>query len=139
MREQLISSTRVHLRFYRRNRLLWAVAFIMLMMASITLAFSLFMYSDAQKFVRLTGMFRTLNGYAFVFAPLLGLFVVSSHLRNKQIKIVVHCSRHLYARRAGFIAFSAAFPSDTCRSAWSLVTYHGSVLPCLRVDRLAQG
>jgi hypothetical protein len=66
-----------------------AVAFIMLMMASITLAFSLFMYSDAQKFAQLTGMFRTLNGYAFVFAPLLGLFVVSSHLRNKQIKIVV--------------------------------------------------
>lgn len=88
MRRQLSSSIAVHLRFYRRNRLLWIVALVMLLMASISLAFSLFMYSDAQKFSQLTTTFQTLNGFAFVFTPLLGIFVVSSHLRNKCTKVV---------------------------------------------------
>jgi ABC-type transport system involved in multi-copper enzyme maturation permease subunit len=88
MRRQLLSSVAVHLQFYRRNRLLWIIGLVMLLMASISLTFSLFVYSDAKKFTQLTGTFQTLNGFAFTFTPLLGLFVVSSHLRGKQIKVI---------------------------------------------------
>jgi hypothetical protein len=85
----LLVNTRVHLRFYARNRLLLAFGLVMLLMFGITLVPMLLFESSSDRFNMLRSITSQMGGYALVFTASLGLFAVSSHLRNRNVKLVL--------------------------------------------------
>lgn len=88
MLRQLLASIRVNLTFYRRNRLLLVVAVLLSFMFIISLIPSLLFETSTQRFVVITTILEPLNFFFFLFAGALGLVAVSSHLRDRSIKMV---------------------------------------------------
>lgn len=89
MYSQLLLNTRVHLRFYARNRLLLAFGLVMLLLFGVTLLPMLMFDSSSDRFNLLRSITAQMSGYAMVFTASLGLFAVSSHLRNRNVKMVL--------------------------------------------------
>jgi ABC-type transport system involved in multi-copper enzyme maturation permease subunit len=89
MSSQLLVNTRVHLRFYARNRLLLAFGLVMLLMFGVTLVPMLLFESSSDRFNMLRSITSQMSGYALVFTASLGLFAVSSHLRNRNVKLIL--------------------------------------------------
>lgn len=88
MTRQLWSCTRANLLFYRRNRLLWLIAIVLGFSFLVTLVPALFFQSSSQRFEIAKIVFEYLNFFFFLFAAALGLVSVSSHLRDRSIKMV---------------------------------------------------
>jgi hypothetical protein len=86
---QLLLNTHVHLRFYLRNRLLLAFGLVMLLMFGMTLVPMVLFESSSDRFNMLRSITTQMGGYALVFTASLGLFAVSSHLRNRNVKLVL--------------------------------------------------
>jgi hypothetical protein len=86
---QLLLNTRVHLRFYARNRLLLAFGLVMLLLFGLTLGPMLMFETSSDRFNILRMITVQLNVYALLFTASLGLFAVSSHLRNRNVKMVL--------------------------------------------------
>jgi hypothetical protein len=86
---QLLLNTRVHLRFYARNRLLMAFGLVMLLFFGLTLVPMLMFQTSSDRFNMLRMITAQMSGYAMVFTASLGLFAVSSHLRNRNVKLVL--------------------------------------------------
>jgi hypothetical protein len=89
MPEQIRVNTAVLLRFYARNRLLHVIALIFALLAGITVSFSLAYGSSAGRFSIIADSMSTLNGFAFVLSGFLGLFAISSHLRQRNLKMIL--------------------------------------------------
>jgi len=85
---QLLSCVRTNLLFYRRNRLLWLIAVVLAISFLMTMVPALFFQSSSQRFEIAKTIFEYLNQFYFLFAAALGLLSVSSHLRDRSIKMV---------------------------------------------------
>ena len=88
MLDQLRAHVGAHLRFFRRNRLLLAVAGVFLLVTGLTLMGALLFSSSASRFESIRQVSETLGGFARLLVPAMGLFLVSSHLRNRSLKMV---------------------------------------------------
>jgi hypothetical protein len=89
VRNQLLLNTRVHLLFLARNRLLLAFGLVMLLLFGLTL-FPMFMFdTSSDRFNMLRQLTAQVSGYSMVFTASLGLFAVSSHLRERNVKLVL--------------------------------------------------
>ena len=89
MIEQLSANTRVLLKFYTRNRLLLVVALLFLLLAALTIVSSLVFGSTTGHFEIISQAISILNGFALVLASALGLFAISTHLRQRSVKMVL--------------------------------------------------
>jgi hypothetical protein len=89
MIEQLRANVGVLLKFYARNRLLLVVALLLLVLAALTVSASLVYGSTSAHFDIIAEAVSTLNGYALVLSAALGLFAISSHLRQRSVKMVL--------------------------------------------------
>lgn len=89
MTEKLFANFRVLLKFYRRNRLLLVIALIFLLLAGLTLSGSLVFGSTTGRFDIIATVESTLIGFTLVLSGGLGLFAISSHLRQRSLKMVM--------------------------------------------------
>ncbi|HTT19608.1 MAG TPA: hypothetical protein VMG82_11705, partial [Candidatus Sulfotelmatobacter sp.] len=74
--------------FYRRSRLLLAFAVVCLLLTGLSALPAVFSDSGVQSFRSLQAVFSTLNGMLLFLAGAIGLFVISSHLRSRCLKMV---------------------------------------------------
>lgn len=88
MREQIVLHLGVDLKFFRRNRLLIAVAAVFLAITGLSLVGALLYSSSTSRFESIRNVSEALNGFVRILVPAMGLFLVSSHLRNRNLKMV---------------------------------------------------
>jgi hypothetical protein len=88
MSELVMANLQANLAFYRRSRLLVAFALVFLVITALSSLPALFFSSGVQGFRTLQGIFSTLNWCLRLLAGAMGLFVVSSHLRSRCLKMV---------------------------------------------------
>ncbi len=88
MAELLRANVAAHLAFYRRSRLLLAFLILFAVFTALEFVPQLFVPSGVQNFNTLREIFSTLNFFLKLFAAGLGLFIISSHLRNRSLKMV---------------------------------------------------
>ena len=88
MREQIALHLGVHFRFFRRNRLLIGVAAMFLAITGLSLAGALLYSSSTSRFESIRNVSEALNAFVRILVPAMGLFLVSSHLRNRNLKMV---------------------------------------------------
>lgn len=89
MRDALWLNLRVLLRFYSRDRLLLAFGLLMAVVFGLGFVPAFVFGTATARFETLHHIAQTLNAFAFVFVPALGLIAVSSHLRGRTLKLVV--------------------------------------------------
>jgi hypothetical protein len=89
MREQVWLHLGVDLKFFRRNRLLVAVAAVFLGMTALSLVGSIVFQSTTGHFETIRAVAGGLHGFTRILTPALGLFLISTHLRNRSLKMVV--------------------------------------------------
>ncbi len=89
MLDQLLLNTRIHLRFFARNRLILALGAIALAGAGLSLIPSLLFRSTVGRFELLRMIVSVLSWLALVVIAGLGLFAVSGHLRGRSLKMVL--------------------------------------------------
>jgi hypothetical protein len=89
MTEALRTNVGVLLKFYARNRLLIVIALIFLLLAALTVSMSLVYGSTSDHFEIISRALSTLNGFTLYLAAGLGLFAISSHLRQRSLKMVL--------------------------------------------------
>lgn len=88
MAELLRANMMAHFAYYRRSRLLMAFLLVFLLLTGLSSLPALFMNSGVQSFNSLQQIFSVLNMFLLFFSGGLGLFVVSSHLRSRSLKMV---------------------------------------------------
>lgn len=88
MAELLRANVLANLAYYRRSRLLLAFALVFLLLTGLSSLPSFFGNSGVQNFNTLREIYSSMNGFLLFFAAGLGLFVISSHLRNRSLKMV---------------------------------------------------
>jgi ABC-type transport system involved in multi-copper enzyme maturation permease subunit len=106
MRELLRANVLANLAYFRRSRLLLAFALLFILLTGLSSLPTFFGSSGVQNFNSLQEIYSTMNGFLLIFAAGLGLFVVSSHLRNRSLKMVLPslarprcgCCLHSYRR-----------------------------------------
>ncbi len=88
MAELLRANVLANFAYFRRSRLLIAFALVFLLLTGLTSLPTFFVNSGVQNFNSLQDIYSTMNEFLLFFAAGLGLFVVSSHLRNRSLKMV---------------------------------------------------
>lgn len=88
MVELLRANVLANFAYYRRSRLLIAFALVFLLLTGLSSLPTFFVNSGVQNFNSLQEIYSSMNGFLLFFAGGLGLFVVSSHLRNRSLKMV---------------------------------------------------
>ena len=88
MGELLRANIVANFAYYRRSRLLLAFMLVFLLLFALSSLPALFVHSGVQTFNTLKGMFIELNDFLLFFAGGLGLFVITSHLRSRSLKMV---------------------------------------------------
>jgi ABC-type transport system involved in multi-copper enzyme maturation permease subunit len=88
MAEVLKANILANFAFYRRSRLLVAFALAFLLLTGLSSLPALFNDDGVQSFNSLRQIFSTVNVFLLLLAGGLGLFIVSSHLRNRSLKMV---------------------------------------------------
>jgi len=88
MAELLKANIMAHFAYYRRSRLLLAFLLVFLLLTGLSSLPALFMNSGVQSFNSLHQIFEVLNVFLLFFAGGLGLFIMSSHLRSRSLKMV---------------------------------------------------
>jgi ABC-type transport system involved in multi-copper enzyme maturation permease subunit len=88
MTELLRANVLANFAYYRRSRLLLAFTLVFLLLTGLSSLPALFINSGVRNFNALQGIFSDLNGFLLFFAGGLGLFIISSHLRNRSLKMV---------------------------------------------------
>jgi hypothetical protein len=76
------------LTYYRRSKLLLAFMVIFLLLTALQSLPPIFMNSGVQSFNSLRLVISTLDGFLLVLAAGMGLLILSSHLRNRSLKMV---------------------------------------------------
>jgi ABC-type transport system involved in multi-copper enzyme maturation permease subunit len=88
MAEMLRANVLANFAYYRRSRLLLAFMFAFLLLTGLSSLPPLFTDSGVQSFNALHQVFSNLNGFLLFLAGGLGLFIISSHLRSRSLKMV---------------------------------------------------
>jgi ABC-type transport system involved in multi-copper enzyme maturation permease subunit len=88
MTELLRANILADFAYYRRSRLLLAFMLLFLLLTGLQSLPPLFANSGVQSFNALQQIFSELNGFLLVLCACLGLFIISSHLRNRSLKMV---------------------------------------------------
>lgn len=88
MSEMFWANVRAHGIYYRRSRIIMAFALILLVLAVLTAIPALLAGSRFQGFGVMRELFLSLNGLLIFFSAALGLLIVSSHLRARNLKMV---------------------------------------------------
>lgn len=88
MAEVLRANILANFAFYRRSRLLMAFALAFLLLTGLSSLPALFNDDGVKTFNALQQIFSILNVFLLFLAGGLGLFIVSSHLRNRSLKMV---------------------------------------------------
>ena len=88
MAELLRANILADLTYYRRSRLLLAFMLLFLLLTGLGSLPPLFANSGIQSFNALQDIFSELNGFLLVLCAGLGLFIISSHLRSRSLKMV---------------------------------------------------
>jgi ABC-type transport system involved in multi-copper enzyme maturation permease subunit len=88
MTELLRANVLANFAYYRRSRLLLAFTLVFLLLTGLSSLPAIFINSGVRNFNALNGIFSELNGFLLFFAGGLGLFIISSHLRNRSLKMV---------------------------------------------------
>ncbi len=88
MAELVRANVIANLAYYRRSRLLLAFLLVFLVITGLQSLPPLFAHSGVQTFNALQDIFSNLNGFLLLLAAGLGLFIISSHLRNRSLKMV---------------------------------------------------
>ncbi len=111
MAELLKANILADFAFYRRSRLLLAFMLVFLLLTGLNSIPPLFTNSGVQKFNALQDIFSDLNTFLLFFAGAMGLFIISSHLRNRNLKMVFTkpCSPALWLASAFLSAVAASF------------------------------
>ena len=105
------ANVRANLAFFRRSRLLMAFGLVFLLMMVLRTIPPLFTDSGVQRFETLAEVFSELNGFLLVLSGGLGLFVISTHLRNRSLKMVFTkpCSPAVWLLSAFVSAVAVSF------------------------------
>lgn len=111
MRDQLLANIVVDLKFFLRNRLVLAMAFVFVAITLIYITASLMYGSSSGRFEIVSTVFSQLSYFTSVFTAGLGLFLVSSQVRSKSIKLVLTkpCSPQVWLTAAFLSATGVAF------------------------------
>jgi len=88
MTELLKANVWADVTFYRRSKLLLAFMFVFLLLTALQSLPPLFMNSGVQSFNSLQEIISDLNFFLLLLAGGMGLLIVSSHLRNRSLKMV---------------------------------------------------
>jgi hypothetical protein len=88
MTELLKANILTHLTYYRRSKLLLAFMFLFLVLTALQSLPPLFMNSGVQNFNSLQQIVSELNVFLLILAAVMGLLIISSHLRNRSLKMV---------------------------------------------------
>lgn len=88
MSELLRANIVAHLAFYRRSRLLLAFLILFALLTALESIPPMFLNSGVQSFNSLREVFTTVNFFLLLLAAGLGLFIISSHLRSRSLKMV---------------------------------------------------
>jgi len=88
MTELLKANILVDLKYYRRSRLLLAFMLLFLLLTALQSLPPIFMNSGVQSFNSLREIDSGLNGFVLILAAGMGLLIMSSHLRNRSLKMV---------------------------------------------------
>lgn len=86
--ELLKANMLAHFAYYRRSRLLQAFLLVFLLMTGMNSLPPLFYDSGVENFNTLQATYASLNWFLLFFAGGLSLFIISSHLRNRSLKMV---------------------------------------------------
>lgn len=89
MSGRLRANLRANFLYYRRNRLLLAVVLVVTFFLGVSWIPALFAGSPNQRFALVVHLFESLQVYVYLLAVALGLLAVSSHLRDRSIKMVL--------------------------------------------------
>jgi ABC-type transport system involved in multi-copper enzyme maturation permease subunit len=111
MAELLRANILANFAYYRRSRLLLAFMLVFLVLTGLSSLPPLFTDSGVQKFNALQGIFSELTGFLPFFAGALSLFVISSHLRSRSLKMVFTkpCSPAMWLLSAILSAVAVSF------------------------------
>ena len=111
MTELVRANVLANFAFYRRSRLLLAFMLVFLVLTALISLPPLFINSGVQSFNSLHEIFSALNGFLLFLAGGLGLFIISSHLRNRSLKMVFTkpCSPALWLTSAFLSAVAVSF------------------------------
>jgi ABC-type transport system involved in multi-copper enzyme maturation permease subunit len=88
MAELLKANILVDLTYYRRSKLLLAFMLVFLLLTALQSLPPLFMNSGVQNFNSLQQIISNLNFFLLMLAAGMGLLIISSHLRNRSLKMV---------------------------------------------------
>jgi ABC-type transport system involved in multi-copper enzyme maturation permease subunit len=88
MSELLRANLKVHLIYYRRSRLVTGFALVFLLLVLLFSLPAVFSSSVVETFGALQSIFTMLNDLLIAFSAGLGLFIISSHLRDRNLKMV---------------------------------------------------
>ena len=88
MAEKLRANILADLAYYRRSRLLLAFLLAFLVLTALSSLPAIFSGSGVQSFNTLRLIFSELNIYLLLFAGGFGVFIISSHIRNRSLKMV---------------------------------------------------
>jgi len=88
MAELFKANILVDLTYYRRSRLLLAFMLVFLLITGLQSLPPLFMNSGVQNFNSLQQIVTTLNFFILILSAGMGLLIISSHLRNRSLKMV---------------------------------------------------
>jgi ABC-type transport system involved in multi-copper enzyme maturation permease subunit len=110
MTELLKANILTHFAFYRRSRLLLAFLLVFLLLTALSSLPAIFTDSGVKSFNALQEVFSVLNGCLLFFAGGMGLLVISSHLRNRSLKMVFTkpCRPSVWLASAFFSAVAAS-------------------------------
>ena len=89
MLDQLWLNMDTHFRFFRRNRLLMAISLVMLIIMVLYTFPVLFYSTSVERFEQLNAIYYELNVIVMVVSASLGMFIISSHMKNRNIKMVL--------------------------------------------------
>ena len=89
MGERLWLHTAAHLRFYRRSRIVLGVGLAILGLWSLTLLPLFFGGSNAGRFNQLRSVAQQLTTLGWLLSAALGLYVTSTHLRNRSLQVIL--------------------------------------------------
>jgi hypothetical protein len=87
--ERLWLHVGAHLRFYRRSRIVLGVGLAILGLWSLTMLPMFFGGSATSRFNQLRGVAGQLSSLGWLLSAALGLYVTSSHLRNRSLQVIL--------------------------------------------------
>lgn len=111
MAQLLKANIITHFAYYRRSRLLLAFLLVFLVLTGLSCLPLFFTHSGVQGFNALHQVYSMLNWFLLLFVAGVSLFVISSHLRNRSLKMVFTkpCSPAVWLFSAFLSAVAVSF------------------------------